>query len=102
MNIQITSPSHPYEKTKDDFVLKGAYSEVIILIEQHIASSSDLFSLERQLSLWERENIPQNSSKAVCFLEKLQKELRQGSGDLRALLRDLKENRAKWLDEPVV
>lgn len=70
-----------------------------MLIEKHIAESSDLFSLERQLSLWEKENIPPNSPKAVGFLERLQKELNQGSGDPRALLRDLKANRKKWLSD---
>lgn len=96
MDIKLTQTTHPYERTKDDFIIKGAYSELVMLLEKHVKNGSSMFIFEDDLRRWEAENIPSSSRKALDFSSKVTLALAQNSGNLAVLLRDLSENRDEW------
>lgn len=99
MEIKITQSVHPYEKTKDDFILKGAYSELVMLLVRHERGEGNMFSLEDDIARWERENIPSLSPKALEFCSKFRRSMAAHAGNVAEILRDLRKNKTSWIDE---
>lgn len=98
MEIKITPAVHPYERTKDDFILRGAYSELVMILEKSAKEDGGIFYLEDKLRVWENANIAPTSAKAVAFNLKFRQLVSKSSENITTILRELKANKENWLE----
>ena len=97
MKIEVKKITHPFEKTKEDFLVKGAYHELVLMLKKHVESAASPFDLERSISNWERDNVKAGCAPTQSILDFFHQELRRSSGDVSSVLNSLKLAKSKWL-----